>query len=90
VNIIKTTNLWRIVTAYPLLYLILSSICAYFWIPYDSPKNALSKRDFEEAKKSIEMIYDSEENTEEIMKFLSTNIQEDTNTVTIKDALCNP
>ncbi len=90
IEAIKTSGYWRVVVGYPLAYIILAVTIRFLFIPYDSPKNAITNGNLEEAKLSVKSIYVDAEDPEEVMSFMTKNISEDTNNVSAKDALCHP
>ncbi len=75
---------------YPIVYIFLAAVIRFLCVPYDSPKNAITNGKKEEAKLSVKLIYEDAEDPEEVMSFMTNNISEDTNSISVKDALTHP
>lgn len=87
---LKTTQVWRYITGFPLVFSCISIVILKFFIKHDPPRFLISKGDLDGALLSIKHSYDKSEDPEEVLEYLKANLNVETDKVTFGQAIVDP
>ena len=82
-----TSEVWRIIVAFPLMLYIVIALGVHFALEHDTPKFSILNAKHNKGRRTVRDIYHNSEDPDQIMSFLKKNYDKSADKITMKDNL---